>query len=149
MILWRISNYATLDGTGGLFVSGRWHNRGHPVVYCTWHPATAFLESLVHIEIDAEDRPERVQVLKIEGRDSLSMERIETTELPPDWVNDWTITQPIGDRWLAARRTLLLEVPCVLAPETWNVLVNPLHGQASQLEIIDVFQHSLDERFFR
>jgi RES domain-containing protein len=149
MILWRVSNYATLDGAGGLHVSGRWHTRGHPVVYCTWNPSTALLETLVHIEIDVEDRPERVLVLKIEGSNSSSIDRIKTRELPPGWMADWSITQQIGDEWLTSRRTLLLEVPCVLAPETWNVLVNPLHSEASELKIVDVIDHPLDERFFR
>jgi hypothetical protein len=36
---------------------------------------------------------------------------------------------------------LLLEVPCVFSPETRNVLVNPLHSQASELKIVDVIDH--------
>ena len=149
MILWRVSNYATLDGAGGLHVSGRWHTRGRPVLYCSWYPSTALLETLVHIEIDADDRPERVQVVKIEGPDSSSIERIKTGELLQGWIEDWSITRQIGDEWLASCRTLLLEVPCVLSPETWNVLVNPQHSQADELKIVDVIDHPLDERFFR
>jgi len=149
MILWRVSNYGTLDGTGGLYVSGRWHTKGRPIVYCSWNPATALLETLVHIEIDVEDRPERVQILKIEGPDSVSIEKINTSEFPPGWAADWSITQEVGDAWLAGRRTLLLEVPCVLAPETWNVLVSPLHPEASQLKIVGVYEHPLDVRLFR
>ena len=25
--LWRVSNYATLDGVGGTYVAGRWHTK--------------------------------------------------------------------------------------------------------------------------
>ncbi len=149
MILWRVSNYETLDGAGGLYASGRWHTKGHPVVYCTRNPAAALLETLVHMEIDAEDRPERVQILKIEGPDSLSIERIDVNRLPAGWLTDWSPTQDIGDDWLAGRRTLLLEVPCVLVPETWNVLLNPLHTEISQLKIVRLFEHPFDPRFFR
>lgn len=149
MILWRVSNYASLDGVGGLYSSGRWHTRGHPIVYCTWNPSTALLETLVHIEIDAEDRPERVHVLKIEGPDSVSIERVKLDELPSGWLPDWSITQQVGNMWLASRRTLLLEVPCVLAPETWNVLVNPQHPEIDQLTIRNVYEHPLDARLFR
>ena len=134
---------------GGLHVAGRWHTRGRPILYCTWNPSTALLEMLVHFEIDAEDRPERVQVLKIEGPSSLATEKIRLDRLPPDWMTNWSITQEIGDAWLASRRTPLLEVPCVLAPETWNVLVNPFHSQAGQLRIAARFQHPLDVRLFR
>jgi RES domain-containing protein len=149
VIFWRISNYASLDGAGGLYAGGRWHSKGRPVVYCTWNPATALLETLVHLEIDSEDRPERVQLLKIEGADSLSIERLKLTRLRPGWPTDWSLTQEIGDAWLASRRSLFLEVPCVLAPETWNLLVNPQHPESVQLKIAHVYEHPLDSRLFR
>lgn len=145
MILWRVSNYATLDGTGGLPASGRWHTKGRPVVHCTFNPSTALLETLVHMEIDSEDRPERFQVLKIEGPDTVSQERIEA--LPSDWADDLGVTQSLGDQWLSEERSLLLAVPSVLAPETWNVLMNPRHLEANQLKIALTFDHAFDVRF--
>ncbi|MBV8113476.1 MAG: RES family NAD+ phosphorylase [Silvibacterium sp.] len=146
MILWRVSNYASLDGSGGLYVSGRWHTRGHAVVYCAENPATALLETLVHLEIDAEDRPERFQVLRIEGPDTISRERIEPGRLPDGWQSDLTVTQRVGVDWLASGRSFLLEVPSVLAPETWNVLVNPRHREAVLLKISAVYEHGWDKR---
>ncbi|HEY6848833.1 MAG TPA: RES family NAD+ phosphorylase [Terracidiphilus sp.] len=146
MILWRVSNYQTLDGVGGLYVSGRWHTKGHPVVYCTLNPATALLETLVHIEIDSDDRPERFQVLRIECPDSLSVELIEALSLPMDWAQDISFTQAIGDRWLSEKRSLLLQVPCVLVPETSNVLVNPQHPEANLLKLVAMYEHAFDAR---
>ena len=146
VILWRISNYASLDGSGDLLVSGRWHTKGHPVVYCAQNPARSLLETLVHMEIDLEDRPERFQVLKIEGTVRLSTERIETETLAPNWINDTTLTQDIGDRWLVEQRSLLLEVPSALVPETWNVLVNPKHAEATLLQIMATYKYGFDSR---
>ena len=146
MILWRISNYQTLDGVGGLYVSGRWHTKGHPVIYCTLNPATALLETLVHIEIDSEDRPERFQVLRIEGPDSLSVEKVAAGSLSSNWADDMSITQTTGDRWLGEGRSLLLQVPSVLVPETWNVLVNPQHAEANRLKITATCEHAFDVR---
>jgi RES domain-containing protein len=146
VILWRVSNYQTLDGVGGLYVSGRWHTKGQPVVYCTLNPATALLETLVHIEIDSEDRPEHFQVLRIEGPDSLSIEKVDANSLPPNWAEDISISQSAGDRWLSERRSLLLQVPSVLVPETWNVLVNPQHPEASLLRITTTYEHAFDAR---
>lgn len=100
------------------------------------------------MEIDAEDRPERFQVLKIEGLDTLSIERIEPDALPVNWPGDMASTQRAGDAWLNERRSLLLEVPSMLVPETWNVLVNPLHTEASQLKIIRIYEHAFDARLF-
>lgn len=146
MILWRVSNYPSLDGIGGLYVSGRWHTKGHPVVYCAPNPATALLETLAHLEIDAEDRPERFQVLRIEGPETLSRERLAPSELAENWAEDLLVTQEYGDRWLRENRALLLEVPSVLVPETWNVLVNPLHPEMNQLQITKTYQHPFDTR---
>ena len=148
MILWRISNYETLDGVGGLLVSARWHTKGHSVVYCTLNPATALLEILVQMEIDSEDHPERFHILKIEGPDSLSIEKIEVDSLSPNWAEDLNATQAIGDRWLSERRSLLLQVPSVLVPETWNVLVNPQHSGANLLKITATYEHPFDSRLF-
>ena len=148
MILWRISNYSTLDGGGGLVVSGRWHTKGHPILYCTWNPATALLEILVHMEIDAEDRPEHFQILKIEGPDTLSLEKIEPDALPANWQEDTALTQSIGDRWFFEGRSLFLDVPSVLVPETSNLLVNPLHSEINQLKIKRVYEHAFDARLF-
>jgi RES domain-containing protein len=148
VILWRLSNYQTLDGVGGLYVSGRWHTKGHPVIYCTLNPATALLETLVHMEIDAEDRPERFQVLRIDGPDTLSMEKIASNDIPSNWTEDTASTQSVGDQWLSEKRSLLLKVPSVLVPETWNVLVNPQHAEANLLKITMTYEHVFDGRLF-
>jgi len=147
MYLWRISNHFSLDGAGGIYASGRWHTQGHPVVYCTSNPSTALLEMLVHFDVKSNRPPVRLHILKIEVPDEISPEIVE--RLPTGWVNYGTFTQTIGDRWLAAKRSLLLEVPSALVPETWNVLVNPLHPQASLLKIVAHYDHALDERLLR
>jgi RES domain-containing protein len=141
MTLWRISNYKTLDGIGGLLSSGRWHSRGRPILYCTENPSTALLEILVHLEIDAEDRPERFQTLMIEGPDSLSIDTISLDPIP-----DLSETQAIGDDWLASSSSLLLRVPSVLVPETSNILVNSAHPEMAQLRIAKVYHHAFDPR---
>jgi RES domain-containing protein len=139
VILWRASNYQTVDGAGGLYVSGRWHTKGGPVVYCTLNPSTALLETLVHMEIDSEDRPERFQVLRAEGPDSLSIEKVESDSLSPNWADELSATQAMGDRQLYEVRSLLLQVPSVLVPETWNVLVNPQHIEANLLKMTAMY----------
>ncbi len=147
MVLWRISNYDSLDGIGGLLASGRWHSRGRPILYLTLHPATALLETLVHMEIDAEDRPAHIQVLKIGAPDTASRQVVEADSLPSGWRGDTLSTREIGNRWLASRASLLLEVPSVLVPETANILVNPAHPEAGALEITQRWEHPLDPRF--
>ena len=100
------------------------------------------------MELDSEDRPERFQILKIEGPDTLSEERIEADSLPANWADDIETTQGIGDRWLSEERSLLLVVPSVLVPETWNVVVNSNHPEANLLKITITYEHAFDSRFF-
>lgn len=148
MILWRISRHAALDGAGGLLVVGRWHTRGRPVIYSSRNPATCLLEALVHMEIDAEDRPDHFEIFEIKAPDRVASEQRTASSLPRGWRQDIAMTQAVGDEWLASHRSLLLEVPSALVPETWNVLINPAHKQARMLKIVRVYSHPFDQRFF-
>ena len=147
--LWRVSNYVSLEGIGGLYVSGRWHTKGHPVVYCSEDPSTALLETLVHLEIDREDRPEIFQVLKIESFEEVSIEQVEAAKLGREWRGDLPRTRSIGDEWLQSGRTLLFEVPSVLVPERRNFLINPEHPEIRNLRISARYSHPFDQRFVR
>ncbi|MCY1395164.1 RES domain protein [compost metagenome] len=73
MIFWRISAFADLTGRGGFLAGGRWHTAGRPVVYLAATPAGATLEILVHLEIDQEDFPETLQLLRVELPDTASI----------------------------------------------------------------------------
>lgn len=149
MTLWRISNHPTLDGIGGLLVSGRWHTQGRPILYLTLHPATALLETMVHLEADAEDRPARIQVLKIEAPDSVSLLHVDAASLPPGWVDRPDLTQAVGDAWLLGGDSLLLRVPSVLVPEADNVLANPRHPEMPSLRIAAQTHWPLDARLLK
>jgi RES domain-containing protein len=149
VVLWRVSNYATLDGLGGMYASGRWHMKGKPVVYCSEDPSTALLETIVHMEIDAEDRPETFQVLKVESSGAVSVERADVAKLGVDWPTNLRETRGLGDGWLASGRSLLLEFPGVLVPERRNFLVNPRHAEWRKLRIAARYSHAFDSRFFR
>jgi len=73
---------------------------------------------------------------------------VTAAQLPKDWAANLEATQQAGDRWLAEGKSLLLEVPSVLVPETWNALVNPLHREATLLNIVHVYEHPFDTRLF-
>lgn len=140
MILWRISTYMDLDGSGGLNVSGRWHRKGRPIVYCGMNPSTVLSEILVHLGIDEEDRLNTFRVLKIEASDSLSRETLDARALPKGWQNDLTVTRDIGDRWLYEGRSCALTVPSVLFEDRSNVILNPLHADAHLLQIVSAYK---------
>ena len=135
MTLWRISNHATLDGAGGLRAAGRWHTRGARIVYCAQNPASALLEILVHAEIAIEDIPVAFRWLEIDAPDSVAVETVDPGILGPAWRSQPAATRRLGDHWLAASRSALLRVPSAIVPETWNVLINPLHPGAARIRV--------------
>jgi RES domain-containing protein len=134
MVLWSISNYATLDGVGGLFASARWHTQGHRIVYLAETPAGALAEILVHLELDLEHLPTSYKLLKTEGPGDISIRTI--SPLPPDWNQHVVVSRTIGDEWLTENRHALLRVPSAIIPETFNALLNPQHPDAARVKVL-------------
>jgi len=147
--LWRISEHAGLDGSGGLLAPGRWHTQGSRVVYCAPNPATSLVEVLVHIEIDSEDLADPLQYLEIEVPDRISIGTVDVGALGRNWQRNLEATRRAGDEWLRAGRTALLRAPSVILPETWNVLINPRHPATAQIRLARVHLHSIDRRLVR
>ena len=147
MIFWRISAFPDLTGRGGMLASGRWHRTGRPVVYLADSPASAMLEVLVHLEIDAEDVPDNLKLLRIEIPDSASMHNL-ADHLPEQWEDNPAHTRALGDGWLAKNQTLLLQVPSAIMPHTQNYLFNPMHAEASSAKV-EVETLRLDGRLLK
>lgn len=146
MRLWRISNYADLQGKGGLKASGRWHNRGIPIVYLSESPALAMLEVLVHFELDPSEIPTTYQLLEVDYNQRTGMSHLHKNALPDDWQDDRELTRAIGDEWLTGGSSLLLRVPSAVVPHSFNYLFNPRHVAAAKVEIISVRQYPFDTR---
>ena len=146
MLLWRISNHATLDGEGGLIASARWHTQGHPVLYLAETPAGALVEVLVHLELDPSHMPRSYKLLKAEAPDDISRQEIGKANLGQNWTQDLLATRKLGDEWLRSRVTALLRVPSAIVPETFNLLLNPHHPQASQVRIVSHRDYPWDKR---
>lgn len=142
MIVWRISNYTSLDGEGGMFASGRWHEAERRIVYTSDHPASALLELLVHLNPMA--KPKHCQLLKIELPDNLISSG--NSKLPDGWQNTSTVTQSIGNEWLDKNHSAAFAVPSAIVPEAKNYLINPLHPHAARIKIQSVQSVPMDER---
>lgn len=148
MVLWRISNHSSLDGRGGLLASARWHTQGRPIVYLAETPAGALAEILVHLELDTDRLPVHYQLLKAGVPDDISIRTVFARDLPARWREDLVVTRTVGDEWLASRSTALLKVPSVIIPETWNVLLNPLHPEAAGVRVVWHQEYPWDRRLF-
>jgi RES domain-containing protein len=144
MRLWRIcrSRYAALDGAGGLHVSGRWHDRGTPVIYAASTPSLGALELLVHV--DADIAPADLLLLEITLPDSLTIEDIGDPEaLSPVWqLHPGPLElRQFGSAWVREQRSPLLRVPSALLPVgadvEANFLINPaLLPAASEVTVV-------------
>jgi RES domain-containing protein len=143
VIVWRISNYADLDGTGGLQSGGRWHNRGVPVVYLAESTALAMLEVLVHF--DLADMPASYQLLEVETGEA-GIANLDETVLSANWRENAATTRGIGDQWLARGASALLRVPSVVVPRGYNYLYNPRHPDGSKVSIISTTRELFDPR---
>jgi RES domain-containing protein len=147
MFLWRISNHSTLDGRGGLAASARWHTEGCPVVYLAESPAGALVEALVHLELNPAHLPKFYRLLKAQAPDGLSMKVISGADLQNvNWVRDPITTRTMGDEWLGSKNSAMLRVPSAIVPETFNILLNPEHTDAAQVQVLWHSEYPWDER---
>jgi RES domain-containing protein len=146
MVLWRISNHRTLDGRGALQASARWHTRGRPIVYLAETASGALTEALVHLELDPNHLPRDYKLLKAEAPDNISIRSITRQDLPANWVQDEVATRTLGDEWLASMATALLRVPSAIVPESFNLLLNPLHREAARVVVVDYREWPWDRR---
>jgi len=144
---WRISDFVDLSGEGGRKASARWHTAGSRIVYLSESSMGALVETLVHLEIDSEDTPDIYTLLRITAPDDLAIQTLD----PPqgvDWKRRPELTRKIGDAWLKSRETALARVPSVIAPFSWNYLLNPEHPDAKQVAVAEVVREEFDHRLF-
>ena len=148
MLLWRFTRHLALDGRGGLLASARWHTRGREILYCAPNPATALLEVLVNSGVRDVEAFGGFHFVKLEVPDELGIERVEEGQLPPDWSRRIDLTRAWGDRWLREERSAVLLVRSALVPETYNVLINPRHAEATRVARLASFPYPPDPRLF-
>lgn len=131
----RASRRYDLSGYGAFLVGGRWNLPGLSLLYTAETRALAMLEVLVHLP--AGDLPDEMYLLTLEVPNAVSREEISIADLSADWQR---ITQPLptatlGHAWLQAARTLALQVPSVLVPQEYNLLLNPAHPEFAQVRL--------------
>ena len=149
MRVWRLkrqAHAADLTGVGGLRVSGRWHHRGHAVLYTSEAPSLAVLEYLVHV--DPVDLPDDLRMVEIEVPDRIAIETCDPATLTKDWhkVPGPAALQDFGSAWLAAKRTAVLRVPSAVVPMQSNFVLNPEHTSAKKFRVVTSVPFRFDPR---
>jgi RES domain-containing protein len=147
MVVWRICkerHVATaLSGIGAEKAGGRWNYPGERVVYLSSSLSLAALELFVHLEPNSA--PDDLFSIAVTIPDSATSERLAIDDLPKDWrmYPAPSTLQDIGSQWLREQGSLLLLVPSAVNPEEQNILLNPLHREASTISnvVSKPFQH--------
>lgn len=139
---------ADMTGNGAKATGGRWNSKGQPVIYVSSSIALATLETLAHLGDNIAVRNRfLIQVTvppAVWGR--------RQTLLPTALLPTWSAEPPgmtsinIGDAWLSGGESALLEVPSVIVPEEYNILINPAHLDTNKLKAIVIRRYDYDPR---
>lgn len=98
------------------------------VVYVSASLSLATLEYLVHA--NALSAPRNVYSVWAEIPDDIARESLTEARLAKSWRRYEPPVEKLremGDRWVRAARTAILEVPSAVVPSENNFLLNPAH----------------------
>ena len=138
--MWRVSRlpYVNLSGEGARIAGGRWNSPGRALVYAAENPALAVLEVRVHLDLEPDLIPADYVLMEIDAS-GLDVESVATPPADPTGF---------GDKWLAEGRTPILRVPSFIVPQSFNLLLNPLHPAAASASVMDTQPFDLDKRLW-
>ncbi len=117
------------------------------VVYCASSMALAQLEQLVHISRELAP-VDIVSIAAVVPNDAI--ETVDVARLPSRWRDEPPPFElsAIGDRCVRTARSLALRVPSAVAPDDWNVVLNPAHERFGEITIETPREVKLDPRLF-
>ena len=119
------------------------------MVYASTSLALAAIELFVHLE--PGQAPNDLVYISATLPEGEPARTFQSADLPSAWWTDNVLdaTRKLGDAWIAARSSLVLQVPSVPIRAEWNVLVNPLHPHMSELQIDPPQPFVFDARMFQ
>lgn len=147
MEMFRLSHadYADLSGLGGLYSSGRWHEKGVLACYTATSRSLAVLERLVHESF--EDMPQLI-MMTIWVPDDVVIERYTAKQLPRDWdtLPDSGTARAISKPFFQNKKALLLQVPSAIVSDEYNYIINPAHPDFRNIKIVETTPYFYDLR---
>ena len=148
MLVYRIGSYRRirdLQGTGGLYVAGRWHQKGTRVLYTSSSVSLAKLEVLAN---SVGKIPRSLALITLEFPDDAPMQRVSVDQLPVNWQQYPYPTQlsQHTEAWLKDGASWIVQVPSAQSPTEYNYLFNPQHSMHDQLKIKEVREEAFDRR---
>jgi RES domain-containing protein len=127
---WRITKRKhardAFTGEGACEFGGRWNNPGTAIVYTAQSQSLAALEMLVHL--DSSELLAKYVLIGVEFDQALvrpvdltALPRHRRADPPPPEV------RAVGDEWILAGSSAVLQVPSAQVPGESNFLLNPAH----------------------
>lgn len=119
------------------------------MVYTATSLALAAVEVFVHLQ--TLDLPRDLVAVPAELPVTLEQcERVKSTDLPSDWKREKHLAlRQLGAEWAASMRSLALIVPSAAVNGDWNVLINPLHKEATAIKVGKPEPFQFDERMLK
>ena len=79
----------------------------------------------------------------------MSISEIKIDGLPENWNNypGPEDLKRLGTDWLISAKSLILKVPAISAPDSFNILINPLHPEFKKVGLLKVSEYQPDVRF--
>ena len=138
-----------LSGGGAAVDPGRWNKKGESMSHTATSVALATLETAAHV--DPRGLPLNKFLVRIVVPQNVWTQReiLDVVALGPTWksVPPGATSENAGSEWLSSRRTALLLVPSVIAPEEYCVLINPTHPEAKHFTATVLHQMDYDLLF--
>ncbi len=149
---WRLTKTKHLphafDGEGPRLYGSRWNSPGRRVVYVSESLALAVLEVLVHLQDTSI--LSAYSIIRVSFDEALVI-TVDPSTLPKNWRQSPppTETQAIGDAWIDAGSSAILNVPSAVVESEHNYLINPAHRDFNLVATEPAVPYELDSRLLR
>ena len=152
MVAYRIAKRAyieDLSGEGARLHGGRWNRKGTAVLYGAESRALATVEYLVHIPLSL--LPTDLFIAEISLPRKAEIEEVPSNSLPANWATypPPSVLTEIGQEWIMRNESLVLRLPSAVVRGEFNLLINPKHEHAKDIEIVSIEPMAIDERLVR
>ncbi len=149
MIVYRITKkeHAALDGIGGLYGPGRWHQKGNLIIYTSEHASLAAWEKIVHVS-SFENLSKDLLLVKIEIPEGIEIQTVSQMVLVPGWDEFPFASETVdyGTTFLREKEYFALKVPSVIIPDEFNIILNPLHPDILRCKVVSSIPFLFDKR---
>ncbi len=146
MELFRITKAQFADQLFASGIAGRWNRSGEEVIYAAGSRSLACLENLVHRNGRGTTQTFVTMVLYVP--DNLPLRQINAADLLSNWNQSafCSTCQDLGSTWFQKEKHLILKVPSAVIPDEYNFVINTLHPDFKEVQLVHRLPFSFDLR---